>query len=100
MENWKVLLPNLGKTLVNSINKSRVRSRFVRLVRRSVTAIETALMSTLAAGPVMTLERRGTFVACVADSLARFAVYALNACWSFQDGVSDGGDSVGYCKLN
>ena len=69
-------------------------------MRRSIAAIETALMSALAAGPVVALERRGAFVTCVADSLARFAVYALNACWSFQDGVSDGGDSVGYCRLN
>ena len=54
-------------------------------------------MRTFTASSNMALERRGAFVACVTDSLARFAIYALNPCWSLQDGVSDGGDGVGYC---
>jgi hypothetical protein len=72
----------------------------MRLAGWLIAALKTALMSASAAGAAMTLERCRAYVACVADSLARFAVYALNSCWSFQDRVSDGGDRVGYYSFS
>jgi hypothetical protein len=63
---------------------------------QNITAIITAVMRTLDADFDMGLEECVTFMAGEADTLAWLTINALDAYWSFQDGVSDHGDVVGY----